>query len=83
MRKPSPDVFVRAAAAVATEVTRCWYVGDQLDRDVLGGRRAGVARVILLPSGETGTGNDAIVEPDDVIHKPSDLLRLLTAHPRP
>lgn len=79
VRKPNPEIFALAARALDVDLARCWYVGDQLDRDILGGRRAGVGRVILLPSRVTGTGNDAVVEPDAVIQRPADLLPMLRA----
>lgn len=79
VRKPNPEIFRLAAREIGVELSACWYVGDQIDRDVLGARRAGVARVILLPSRSTGTGNDAIAEADVVIKRPSELLDLLPA----
>lgn len=79
VRKPNPEIFRAAARAIGVELGECWYVGDQIDRDILGGRRAGVGRVLLLPSGSTGTGPDAIAEPDGVIRRPSDVLDLLAA----
>lgn len=77
MRKPNPEIFALAARALGVDLARCWYVGDQIDRDILGGRRAGVGRVFLLPSRDTGAGNDAVAHPDGVIQRPSDLLTLL------
>jgi HAD superfamily hydrolase (TIGR01549 family) len=79
VRKPNPEIFRIAAGRIGVALGECWYVGDQIDRDVLGGRRAGVGRVLLLPSLSTGTGNDAIAEPDAVIDRPSDVLALLPA----
>ncbi len=79
VRKPNPEIFRMAAAALSVDLSECWYVGDQIDRDVLGGRRAHVGRVLLLPSPSTGMGNDAVAEPDLVIQRPSDVLALLPA----
>jgi HAD superfamily hydrolase (TIGR01549 family) len=79
VRKPNPDLFASAAGLLGADLGRCWYVGDTIDRDVLGARRAGVAKVILLPSRQTGRGLDAIAEPDATIARPSDLLALLPA----
>jgi HAD superfamily hydrolase (TIGR01549 family) len=79
IRKPNPDIFESAARLLGVELVRCWYVGDTIDRDVLGGRRAGVGKVILLPSRQTGTGIDAVAEPDATIARPSDLLAMLPA----
>jgi HAD superfamily hydrolase (TIGR01509 family) len=78
-RKPDPEIFRVAARQLAVEPSECWYIGDQIDRDILGGRRAAVGKVLLLPSGSTGTGPDAIAEPDGVIRRPSDVLDLLPA----
>ncbi len=77
VRKPNPQIFERAASALGVDLSTCWYVGDTVDRDVLGARRAGVDRVILLPSAGTGLGPDVIAAPDDVIARPAELLQLL------
>jgi FMN phosphatase YigB (HAD superfamily) len=77
VRKPNPDIFHLAAGQLGVELRDCWYIGDQIDRDVLGGRRAAVGKVLLLPSRSTGTGPDAVAEPDAVIKAPSDVLGLL------
>jgi FMN phosphatase YigB (HAD superfamily) len=79
IRKPNPEIFQRAAGQLGVELSQCWYVGDQIDRDVLGGRRASVGRVLLLPSRSTGTGNDAIAQPDAVIERPGQIIDLLPA----
>jgi len=77
MRKPNPGIFERAAGFLGVNLGDCWYVGDTIDRDVLGGRRAGVGRVLLMPSGETKTGADLIAEPDGIVRLPLDILELL------
>ncbi len=79
IRKPNPDIFRMAARRIGVDLSECWYVGDQIDRDVLGGRRAHVGRVLLLPSRSTGTGNDAVADPDVVIQRPSEVFDLLPA----
>ncbi len=79
IRKPNPGIFRRAAELLDVPLGECWYVGDTLDKDVLGARRAGLGRVLLLPSGETERGVDVVVRPDQVIDRPSDLLPLLRA----
>lgn len=77
IRKPNPDIFHTAASQIGVGLAASWYVGDQIDRDVLGGRRAAVGRVLLLPSVSTGTGPDAVAEPDAVIQSPSEILQLI------
>jgi len=81
IRKPNPDIFRIAADALAADISRCWYVGDTIDRDVLGARRAGVGKVLLMPSSLTGLGNDAVVQPDVLVKTPSELLALLPHRP--
>lgn len=77
VRKPNPEIFERAATALAVDLRLCWYVGDTYDRDVLGGRRAGVARVILMRSGETAKHGHPPVEPDATVAEPADVARML------
>lgn len=48
IRKPNPKLIVDAATALGVPVEACWYVGDQHDRDVLCGRRAGVGVTVLV-----------------------------------
>jgi HAD superfamily hydrolase (TIGR01549 family) len=79
VRKPNPDIFRIAAGQLGVDLADTWYVGDQIDRDVLGARRASVGRVLLLPSRATGTGNDALAQPDAVIERPGQILDLLPA----
>lgn len=78
MRKPNPGIFERAATLLEVGLADCWYVGDTVDRDVLGARRAGVGRVVLMPSSETRPVPACHREPDEVIRAPLELLDLLS-----
>jgi HAD superfamily hydrolase (TIGR01549 family) len=49
IRKPNPAMAQMAAAALGVPLAQTWFVGDQVRRDVLCARRAGVGRVILVP----------------------------------
>jgi HAD superfamily hydrolase (TIGR01549 family) len=77
VRKPNPKIFACAATALGVDLGRCWYVGDTYDRDVLGGRRAGVGRVILMRSAETAKHGHPPVEPDATVALPADVARML------
>jgi len=77
MRKPNPDIFRRTAEALEVRLEDCWYVGDTIDRDVLGARRAGVGRVLLMRSSETGPRLASVGEPDEIVRRPLDILELL------
>lgn len=79
VRKPNPEIFRRAAERIDVALGDCWYVGDMLDRDVLGARRAGVGCVILLPSRATDRGPDVVARPDHVIRRLAELVPLIEA----
>lgn len=53
MRKPHPRMITLACDALGVSASRAWYVGDTQDRDVVAGRRAGVAAVMLTASKHT------------------------------
>ncbi|MFI7005486.1 HAD family hydrolase [Streptomyces sp. NPDC050145] len=78
VRKPNPELIRTAARALAAEPARCWYVGDNYDRDVLCGRRAGVGATVLMEA--RGTYDRPYVvqaEPDRIVADPTGLRALL------
>ena len=78
LRKPHPGIIELAAQALGTVPARCWYVGDTQDRDVVAGRRAGVAAVILTRSHHTDDPPFAVADrADAVLDDPRGLLPLL------
>lgn len=68
LRKPHPGIIELAAEACGTTPARCWYVGDTQDRDVVAGRRAGVAAVILTRSHHTDDPPFAIDARADAVY---------------
>jgi HAD superfamily hydrolase (TIGR01549 family) len=48
IRKPHPGMITAAADALGVPVGSVWYVGDNVDRDVLCARRAGAGAAILV-----------------------------------
>jgi HAD superfamily hydrolase (TIGR01549 family) len=48
LRKPAPEIIRMAARALSVEPADCWYVGDNYDRDVVCGKRAGVGVTVLM-----------------------------------
>jgi HAD superfamily hydrolase (TIGR01549 family) len=82
VRKPNPEMIRIAARALDTDPAGCWYVGDNYDRDVLCGRRAGVGGTILMEA--RGTYDRPYIvqaEPDAVVADPYGLRDLLLAAP--
>ncbi|MGW1229798.1 HAD family hydrolase [Streptomyces sp. NPDC001478] len=75
-RKPGPELLLLAARALDTDPADCWYVGDNYDRDVLCGVRAGVGRTILMRPRDR-LDPDARPRPDTVVHDGEGLLELL------
>ena len=75
IRKPHPGMIAQAANALHVDVDKCWYVGDTQDRDVVAGRAAGVAGLILTRSKHTDNPPFYVREtPDAVFDDPRDLL---------
>ena len=75
IRKPHPGMVSMAADALGVPITECWYVGDTLDRDVVAGRRAGVAQVLITRDRRTDHPPfDVSDTPDQVFDSPVELL---------
>lgn len=88
IRKPHPGMVSMAAEALGVPVEECWYVGDTLDRDVVAGRRAGVAQVLITRDRRTDHPPfDVTATPDRVFDSPVELLEhlreALAEDPRP
>ncbi|MFO0549665.1 MAG: HAD family hydrolase [Polyangiaceae bacterium] len=58
VRKPSPLLFEIAAIRLGVAARDIAFVGDRLDTDVLGARRAGMKSVWLDPEGRPANGAD-------------------------
>ncbi len=50
-RKPDPAILLEAAKRLGVAPAGCAYIGNRLDRDVVGARRAGFATVIIVHHG--------------------------------
>lgn len=78
-RKPDPSIFYHAARLANSPTGACAYLGDKINRDVLGARKAGFKLAIQVrhefDDGEVDEG----AEPDAVVENLSELLPLLEA----
>lgn len=78
-RKPDPAIFYHAARLANSPTGACGYVGDKINRDVLGAKKAGFKLAIQVrhefDDGEVDEG----AEPDAIIENIADLLPLLEA----
>jgi len=80
IRKPNPEILRLGALSVGVDVAECWYVGDNFDRDVLCGWRAGVLCNILMEAGATYNRPYKLrIQPDATVANPHELLSLLEA----
>lgn len=77
-RKPHPSIYLEAANRAGVDPSKCAYVGDNPDRDVIGTRLAGFGQIIIMLTPEE-LANVVINDenrPDVIIHKFSQLLEL-------
>lgn len=78
VRKPNPEMIWLATRALAVPPASAWYVGDNFDRDVVCGRRAGVGATILAEAPSTYDRPYLVRDtPDAVVADPRGLCRLL------
>ena len=78
VRKPNPEMIHLAARALGVAPADAWYVGDNFDRDVLCGRRAGVGGNILMEAkGTWDLPYELDLRPDAIVPDPRGLLALL------
>jgi HAD superfamily hydrolase (TIGR01549 family) len=77
VRKPNPEMIHIAVRRLGLSPADAWYVGDNYDRDVLCGRRAGIGGNILMEAGGTyDLPYDLALEPDAVVADPVELIAL-------
>ncbi|MCS6771934.1 MAG: HAD family hydrolase [Kiritimatiellae bacterium] len=56
-RKPNPGMLIEAARKHNLDLSRSWMIGDQ-EKDVIAGRRAGVAKTVKVKGGRAPTDAD-------------------------
>jgi FMN phosphatase YigB (HAD superfamily) len=77
IRKPNPDLMLAAVKKLGVTAQNSWFIGDKLNRDILGARRAGLGKAILMSSA-AGPGQPVRgVAPDAVIDSLTELLSLI------
>lgn len=79
VRKPNPEMIWIATRALGVDPGDAWYVGDNFDRDVVCGRRAGVGgNVLMVAKGTYDVPYEVRYRPDAVVDDGHELLELLT-----
>ncbi|MEU4549388.1 HAD family hydrolase [Nonomuraea dietziae] len=78
VRKPNPELILIACRALGVDPRDVWYVGDNYDRDVVCGARAGAGATVLMVSRSTEKIPYQVRQtPHAIVDDPLDLLRLL------
>ncbi|WP_378947931.1 HAD family hydrolase [Mesorhizobium sp. ANAO-SY3R2] len=79
VRKPNPEMIFQATRALGVDPAEAWYVGDNFDRDVLCGKRAGIGGNILMEDkGTYDLPYKLNLKPDAIVADPAGLLALFT-----
>jgi putative hydrolase of the HAD superfamily len=76
-RKPDPAIFYYAARLANVPTGKCVYVGDKINRDILGAHRAGFRLAVQIKHEYDNGEKDEGATPDAVIQKMNDLLPIL------
>lgn len=76
-RKPDPSIFYFAARQANLPTSSCIYVGDKINRDVLGAKRANFRLAVKINHPFDTELTDEGAEPDSVIQNMNELLPIL------
>lgn len=76
-RKPNPGLLLRAAAELALDLERSWFIGDILD-DIEAGQRVG-CRSVLVDLGTEAWPADPIRQPDYIARDARHALQIVQA----
>jgi len=76
-RKPDPAIFYNAARLANVPTSACAYVGDKINRDILGSKRAGYCLAVQIKHPYDNGDVDEGATPDAIIHSLDELIPLL------
>ena len=76
-RKPDPSIFYQAAQQANVPTGSCVYVGDKINRDILGANRAGFGLAVKIQHEYDDGERDEGATPDAVIRDMRELLPIL------
>jgi putative hydrolase of the HAD superfamily len=77
VEKPNPKIFSEATAQLKTSSTETIMVGDNLERDILGGKQAGMTTV-LMERHRPGGKEKLKIKPDFTIQRLNELVNILS-----
>lgn len=76
-RKPDPAIFYHAARLVDHPTSDCAYVGDKINRDIVGAKRAGFRLAIQIQHEYDDGVKDEGATPDAIIENMEELIPIL------
>ena len=76
-RKPDPSIFYHAARLAQVPTSACIYIGDKVNRDILGAQRAGFRAAIKIRHVYDNGDPDEGAEPDAHIENMTELIPLI------
>lgn len=77
LRKPDPSIFYHAARTAHLPTGSCIYVGDKINRDILGAHRSGFRLAVQIHHQYDDGEIDGGAEPEAVIENMLELLPIL------
>ena len=82
-RKPDPAIFHHAARLARVPTSRCLFVGDRINRDILGAQRAGFGLTVQINHVYNHHESDLGATPDFVIDQMTELVDILKSVQEP
>jgi HAD superfamily hydrolase (TIGR01549 family) len=76
-RKPDPAIFYHAASLADLPTSSCAYVGDKINRDIVGARRSGFRLAIQIKHEYDDGVKDEGAIPDAIIENMHDLIPII------
>ncbi|PKO13536.1 MAG: hypothetical protein CVU39_18610 [Chloroflexi bacterium HGW-Chloroflexi-10] len=76
-RKPDPSIFHYAARMANVATSECLYVGDRVERDIKGARKAGYGMAVQIEHDFKHGEDDSGPVPDAIITNMSELIALV------
>lgn len=78
-RKPDPSIFYHAARLANLPTGACIYVGDMINKDILGAQRAGYRSAVQIIHIYAQSQAEPLAAPDAVIENLDELIPILEA----
>lgn len=78
-RKPDPAIFYHAARLVGVPTGACAYIGDKINRDIVGARRSGFRLAVQIKHKYDDGIKDEGAIPDAIIENMLELIPILEA----